>query len=201
MALFLTVLPFAEWSVRLPTAFAGAVDVALIYLLARQIFGRRRDALLAAALLAITPAHFIQSRIVADYVYPLPFVLGWAIGLLSFLRDRRLWMLTASTTLLGFGVYSYIASVVMMSVYLVITLAVLWRAALLSPRTMAAAVGGFVWPVLAIPAWLAFHPRVVTDTLGRYGLGSTPNRYSSPSGRITLYWTFWDPAYLFVTGG
>src|SRR5262249_40177472 len=85
-ALFLTVVRLSEWSVRLPSACVGALDVVLLYVLARQIFGRRRDAVLAAALLALTPAHFIHSRIAMDYIYPIPFVLGWMIALLAFLK-------------------------------------------------------------------------------------------------------------------
>ena len=30
----------------------------------------------------LTPAHFVNSRIAMDYVYPLPFVLGWVLSLL-----------------------------------------------------------------------------------------------------------------------
>src|SRR5439155_23480693 len=118
---FLTVLPFSEWSVRLPSAFLGTLDVVLLYVLARRVFGRRRHAALAAILLMLTPAHFIHSRIAMDYLYPVPFVLGWLLGLLVFIEEGRPWTLFASTLALGVGFYSYIAAVVMMPMYFVIT--------------------------------------------------------------------------------
>jgi len=200
-AVFLTVLPFSEWSVRLPSAFLGTLDVVLLYVLARRVFGRRRDAALAAILLMLTPAHFIHSRIAMDYLYPVPFVLGWLIALSHYLERPRTWILFAATTLLGLGVYTYIASVVMMPVYFVLTLLALWWTSNLSPGAAMAAGAGFAWPLIPIPLWLAFHPTVVADTLSRYRLGATPTRLSSVPGRLSMYWYFWDPTYLFLTGG
>lgn len=200
-ALFLTVVPFSEWSVRLPSAALGTLNVLLLYFLARRIFGRRRDAALSAILLALTPAHFIHSRIAMDYLYPVPFVLGWLIALSHYLEEPRAWILFAATTLLGIAVYTYIASVVMMPVYLVLTLAALWWTSNLSPVTATVAAAGFAWPLIPIPLWLAYHPNVVADTLSRYRIGANPTRLSGAAGRVSLYWYFWDPAYLFLTGG
>jgi 4-amino-4-deoxy-L-arabinose transferase-like glycosyltransferase len=200
-ASLLTVVPFSEWSVRLPSLALGTLNVALLYGLARRIFGRAREAWLAAILLALTPAHFIHSRIAMDYLYPVPFVLGWLTALSHYLERRRSWMLFAATSLLGLGVYSYIASVVMMPVYLVLTLTMLWRTSNLSVPTAVIAATGFAWPLIPIPMWLAYHPSVVTDTLSRYRIGATPTRFSAVAGRLSMYWYFWDPVYLFLTGG
>src|SRR5262252_7492851 len=71
-ALFLKVLPFADWSVRFPSVIIGTIDVLLIYLVGVRLFRSRAYAWLAAALLAMTPAHFIHSRIEMDYLYPVP---------------------------------------------------------------------------------------------------------------------------------
>jgi len=199
-ALFLQILPFAEWSVRLPSAAVGAVDVMLMYVLAKRIFGRDRDATLASGLLMLTPAHFIHSRIAMDYIYPVPFVMGWMIALLVFLERRRLWILFAATSLLGIGVYTYIASVIMMPLYLVFTLAALWWTATLTARAALVALAGFAWPLAAIPFWLAYHPVVVAETLSRYQPDAAP-RISGPARRLSAYWGFHDPTYLFVTGG
>src|SRR5262249_1800447 len=121
---------FAEWSVRLPSAAVGALNVALAYLVGLRLGGdaasRERRALVVALLLALTPAHFIHSRIAMDYIYPLPFVLGWLLALSVYLEHRRPWMLFVATTMLGFGVYSYIASVIMMPIYLAMTLVAVW---------------------------------------------------------------------------
>src|SRR5438128_1409407 len=44
---FLKVLPLSEWTVRLPSVVVAVIDVVLMYLLARRLFGRPRSALLA----------------------------------------------------------------------------------------------------------------------------------------------------------
>ena len=200
-AAFLAVLPFAEWSVRLPSAFVGTADVILVYFVARRIFGRRRDAWLAAVLLALTPSHFIHSRIAMDYLHPVPFVLGWLLALLVFLEQRRPWLLFVATSLLGLGVYTYIASVIMMPLYLAFTLVALWWSSLLDRRTAAITVGGFAWPLLAIPIWLGVHPAVVTETLVRYRSSGEVTGIARVARRFSLFWSFWDPTYLFLIGG
>jgi 4-amino-4-deoxy-L-arabinose transferase-like glycosyltransferase len=220
-AMFLTVLPVSEWTARLPSVVVALADVALMYFIARRVFNRERSALLAAVLLALTPAHFIHGRIAMDYLYPLPFVMGWLLCLLIFLDRRQPRMLFAATSLLGLGMYSYIASVVMMPVYLALTGLALFQTG--QPRrSYAIAAAGFAWPLLFL-LWVAFHPAVVGETLSRYQLGEQlieasrairglpmPQmldairrsvRFSELTGRISLYWYFFDPAYLFVTGG
>lgn len=198
-AAFLKVLPFAEWSVRFPSSAVGALDVVLIYFVALRMFGRQRPALAAALLLLLTPAHFIHSRIAMDYIYPLPFVLGWLLAIAWFVERRRPWMLFVATSILGLGVYSYIASVVMMPIYLAMTLVVVWKTA--PRRLIAPAILGFAWPLVAIPLWLWSHPLVVAETLSRYHLGTTPNRYAGLAGRLSMFWYFHDPTYLFLAGG
>jgi hypothetical protein len=136
-----------------------------------------------------------------DYLYPVPFVLGWLIALSHYLERPRASLLFAATTLLGIGVYTYIASVVMMPVYFVLTLAALWWTSSLSLSTAAVAAVGFGWPLIPIPVWLAYHPTVVADTLSRYRIGGTPTRLSGVAGRLSMYWYFWDPTYLFLSGG
>jgi hypothetical protein len=228
-AAFLKTLPFAEWSVRLPSAAIGALDVALVYLLGLRLFGDDASgegwALVAALLLALTPAHYIHSRIAMDYIYPLPFVLGWLLALSFYLERRQARLLFVATSLLGFGVYSYIASVIMMPIYLAMTLVVVWwaeatpndsasprmsvpsvslralRGGAFPTRRLTAAATGFVWPLLAIPLWLWRHPLVVAETLSRYHVGATATRYSGLAGRLSMYWYFNDPTYLFLTGG
>ena len=220
-ALFLKVLPFTEWAIRLPSVLVAATNVVLLFFIARRIFGRERLALLAAVLLALTPAHFINSRIAMDYVYPLPFVLGWLLCLLRYLETKHTPTLFLGASLLGLGVYSYIASVVMMPLYLLFTWLAIYHTADRWTRPCVIAAVGFAWPLLALPVWLYYHPAVVTQTLSRYGVEQVellvnfrgkplaetleelrrPLRFSSMTGRISLYWYFFDPSFLFITGG
>ena len=217
---FLLVLPFTEWAVRLPSVCIGVIDVVLMYAIARRIFGSDRWALVASALLALTPAHFIHSRVAMDYLYPVPFVMAWLLCLLIFLERGRPGTLFLATSFLGLGFYSYIASVVMMPVYLLATCVTLWATSTRPRRSMVVAVAGFVWPLVLL-TWVLFHPAVLGQTLGRYQVGEQISaasggaksisdilwevrrslRASGLTGRISLYWYFFDPAYLFVTGG
>jgi len=220
-ALFLMVLPVSEWTARLPSVVVALADVVLMYFVARRVFKHHRPAILAAVLLALTPAHFIHGRIAMDYLYPVPFVIGWLLCLVIFLERRAPKILFVATSLLGLGMYTYIASVVMMPVYLALTGLALFRTGQ-SRRAYAIAAAGFAWPLVFL-VWLAFHPAILSQTLGRYHLEGPvaettrvirglpmPQlldevrrsvRFSELTGRISLYWYFFDPAYLFVTGG
>jgi 4-amino-4-deoxy-L-arabinose transferase-like glycosyltransferase len=221
-ALFLQVLPITEWSFRAPTVLVGVINVLLMYFVARRIFGTDRSALVAAALLAMTPAHFLHSRLAFDFIYPLPFVLTWLLCLLIFLERQQPAVLFAATTALGLGFYSYIASVVMMPVYLALTALVLIATGNLSWRTTMAALAGFVWPLLALVPWLATQPTFVFDVMNKYGVGARSLEMIGPgvrsfddamanlrqrlnfaelANRVTLYWAFLDPAFLFLSGG
>jgi 4-amino-4-deoxy-L-arabinose transferase-like glycosyltransferase len=220
MAPFLTVLPLSEAAIRLPSVLVGLVDVVLVYFVARRIFRSDRWALAAAALLALTPSHFIHSRLAMDYLYPVPLVLAWLLCLLVFLERRDRTLLFAATSFLGIGVYSYIASLVMMPLYLMVTLAVVWRTSDKPVRPAFIAIAGFAWP-LCLLLWIAFHPQFLGQTAERYGVGAAAPvlhaggtsiaavledlrrtvRFSGVTGRLSLYWYFFDPSYLFLTGG
>jgi 4-amino-4-deoxy-L-arabinose transferase-like glycosyltransferase len=220
-AVFLKVLPLTEWSVRLPSAIMGTADVVLIYFVVKRVAGESRTAIAASALLALTPAHFIQSRVAMDYIYPVVFVLGWLLSLAIFLERRQPKMLFLATTLLGLGVYSYIASLIMMPLYLGLTMIVLYWAGERAPRPYVTALAGFLWPLMFLGLWVWMHPATVLETLNRYQVRSEhattpgaaasvatvleslrrPVSFSELTGRISLYWYFYDPAYLFLTGG
>ena len=87
-ALAFKVLPVSVLALRAPTVLVGLLNVVLVYLIGRRLFRRNDLALLAGALLALTPAHFIHSRMAVDYLFPLPFVLGWMLLVLKFLETR-----------------------------------------------------------------------------------------------------------------
>ena len=174
MTPFLGVLPMTEWTVRLPSVLVGLFDLVLIYLIAQRLFRSPRWGLLAAALLALTPAHFIHSRMALDYLYPVPFVLAWLLCLLIFLERRRTWILFLATSFLGVGFYSYIASVIMMPVYLFMTWPVLWTKSERPARLSLVALAGFAWPLALLVVWLSLHPAVTAATMSRYQIGQMP---------------------------
>jgi hypothetical protein len=222
-AVFLWFLPFTEAALRFPTTVVATLDVVLMYFVARRLFGTERWAFFAAALLAMTPAHFLHGRLLFDFIYPLPFVLTWLLCLLKYLDAGRPWMLFAATTALGVGVFSYIASVIMMPVYLALTALVLVSKQRVSIRTCAIAAAGFLWPLLFWIPWVATQPTFVAEVLNRYGVtggseslpiapagssiaelarsAASHFRFSKVAERVTLYWAFFDPAFLYLIGG
>lgn len=222
-ALFLKVLPFTETAIRLPSVIIGGIDVLLMYFIAKRLFHTQRWAFFVAALLALTPAHVIHSRLAMDFIYPVPFVMAWLLCLLTYLERRQWWWLFLATAFLGLGFFSYIASVITMPLYVLVTLLALRATSTSATRPYLVAVAGFLCPLLVMVPWLSYHWSFVTDTLGRYQIGVAAHASGSavPGGspadvvrgllaglqpsmlteRASLYWRFFDPAYLFVSGG
>jgi 4-amino-4-deoxy-L-arabinose transferase-like glycosyltransferase len=209
IALVLQVLPLSEFAIRLPTLCAGVANVVLMYFLARVLFRREAAAILAAVLLALTPTHFLHSRVAHEYLYPVPFILAWLLCLFSYLeRDDPRWLF-AGTAALGVGFYSYIGSVLVMPMYLMLTGLVL----LLRHQPAGAggiALAGFLLPVLPLfVPWLVMHQPAFSNTVGHYLIYDTSRlnplqglrellSYSSIAARTTIYWGFFNPSFLFL---
>jgi 4-amino-4-deoxy-L-arabinose transferase-like glycosyltransferase len=210
-ALFLRFAALSETVVRLPTVVVGTIDVVLMYLIARRLFARDATAVAAAALLALTPVHLIHSRLGVDHLYPLPFVMLWLLGLLAFLDTGRRWMLFGATLSLGVGFYSYLASVVMMPVFFAVTIVMLAVVQRGPMRTHFVAAAGFVLPLAPLVPWHLRHPTQFAQQLAAYGLYD-PARGSplrglrsllslpSISTRAGVYYNFFNPSLLFLTG-
>lgn len=204
----LQVLPLAEWSIRVPTALTGVLSVALTYLVGRRLYADRLPAVIAAVVLACSPAFFILSRYALDYTLPIPFVLGWLLCLLiafDGVRPRR-WFAAAGLCL-GAGWYAYISSIVMMPVYAIMTLAVLavrkrdWR-------EMAAFMTGFALPLTLFVVWVTQHPDAIAATARRYGL-IEPTQSATPgtilqtidaAAIVSRYLNFFRLDFLFQLG-
>ena len=210
IALVLKVLPLSETSARLPSAAVGITDVILMFFIVRRMLKSRWLAVVAAGMLALTPAHFILSRYALDYLYPVPFVLGWLLCMLAYLDNGRLRTLFAATLLLGIGFYSYIAAVLMTPIYLLFTAALLFNARK-PARDYAVAAAGFAVPLVMLVPWLIAHPTAFVDTAGRFDLYNTRNldalqglrsflSYNNLEERAGIYWSFLNPSFLFFTG-
>lgn len=198
-ALFYKVFRFTEGIVRLPTAMLGVTNVVLMFLVARQLFKSDSLALLAAAFLALSPAHFMLSRLGLDYLYPVPFILGWLLCLGCDLENENPRMLLAGGLVLGLGCFSYISSVIMMPFYLLMTFAIL-RYTRKPARLYAVAAAGLALPLLLIVPWILQNPTVVADTMQRYELGGTKFGYTTIDELVSQYWSFFSPSFLFLTG-
>jgi 4-amino-4-deoxy-L-arabinose transferase-like glycosyltransferase len=210
IAAVLTIFPLSEWAIRIPSVLVGIADVVLMYLIGRRLFSREWLAIVCAALLALTPSHLIHARLAMDYVYPVPFVLAWLLGLITYLQDggdRRLFL---GTLALGVGLYSYIAAAVVMPLYLLLTLfALAWDKR--PRRAYTIAIGGFALPAILHVPWLLAHPTALTDILSKYGVDDSSGGSIAQSLRGTLtfhaigdqlsrLWAFFDPRFLFFDG-
>jgi 4-amino-4-deoxy-L-arabinose transferase-like glycosyltransferase len=200
----------SEWSIRLPTALIGIVNIALIYAVGLKLFRSAWYAAVGALMLALTAAHLLLSRMAVDYVCPLPFVLGWLWCLLTALETNQSWFAFYGGLLLGMGCYSYIAAWIMMPVYLLITCVTLFVSSGRIRPLIAAGVG-FSLALVPAVVWMRIHPETLAATLLRYqfaGAGSASlmqpfrslSHYYVIQGRLSLYWNYFDPVFLFLTG-
>lgn len=195
-AAVLRVAPLAEWSVRLPAAIVGAIDVVLVYAVAARIFGRRRDAVLAALLLALSPAHIIFSRQATDYICVIPFALGWLLCVCRMPESGRA-QAFGTGLLLGVGIYSHLSAWMLMPALLAVTFVVLLRTDGRLDRCAFAA-AGFLVPVLPAVWWIAQHPQMLHETLARY---APREGQSHVTAALRAYADYFDPRVLFVRGG
>jgi hypothetical protein len=209
LALALKVLPFSEATIRLPTACIGVLNIVLMYFVGCALFKREALAILAALMLALTPAHFLLSRFALECVYPLPFVLGWLFFLIRYLDDDRPGFLLAGTMLIGFSFYSYIAAVAAMPLHVGITILALALSGK-PARAYGVAFAGFVFPlvILFVP-WLVLHRAAPANTVGHYLIYDTTRfnplqglreilSYVSMVERTSLYWEYLNPSFMFL---
>jgi 4-amino-4-deoxy-L-arabinose transferase-like glycosyltransferase len=208
-ALFLRLLPISAWAIRFPTALVGVLDVVLMFFVARMVFRRNTLAAAAALFLALMPAHFIHARLAVDPIYPVFFVLAWLYCLGRFLETDGLAWIGAAATLLAVGVFSYLASMVMMPLYFVMTLAVLW-ARRARRAAFVVTVAGFSWPLVLLASWFLAQPARFHELLSLYELsdaGGSPVRsvlrlftFFSLGVRSGVYYDFFNPSMLFFSG-
>jgi 4-amino-4-deoxy-L-arabinose transferase-like glycosyltransferase len=205
MAAAFWVLPFAEWAARVPSVCVAILNVVLVHAIVRRLSGREVTAAVAAAVLMLTPAHFMHARLACDYIFPVPFALGWLYCLLRFLESsRRRWAI-AAVAALGLGMYSYIAAIVLMPLLFLVTLLVLWARRYRDLRLTLLLGGVFATAVLPLVAWLIAHPEMYAGLAGRYRQYSV-DVVGAPGGlvdpqmlrqRLEVYGLFFDPWFLF----
>jgi 4-amino-4-deoxy-L-arabinose transferase-like glycosyltransferase len=208
LAGLLKALPFSEAVARAPSACAGVLNVALIFLVGRELFGRTPPAAVAAILLMVTPAHFLQSRIATMQIAPVTFTLAWLFFLLRYLRTHRPRDLVLAASALGLGMYSYVAALVVMPTYFLVTLFIVWREhGRDATRAVVAACTGFGLAVLPMVVWFAVHPQQVVGLTGYYTQGEY-NRNLGWRGflgaqaisHFDAWWDCYNPDKLFFSG-
>src|SRR5262249_29779112 len=113
-AAVLTFAPLATWSVRLPNIALALVNMWLIAAISRRLFANRWYGVLAAGMLALTPAHFFFARLAQDYFLSQTFVLLWLLCLLDYQRSDRAALPFVAGVVLGAGTYTHISSWIVM---------------------------------------------------------------------------------------
>ena len=199
-----------EGTIRLPMAVFAIIDIVLIYFIGLRVFKRELPAVAAAVLLALTPAHYINSRVAMDFQAPLPFLLAWLLCALIYLDTRRPAWLFAAGLSLGIGLYTYIAAYMWMPVYGLLTvIALFMRRDSLNRYALFAA--AFAIPALSSVPFLISHPTVIRDVMWHYDREQPQTAAGTDlfltyfnAERFTkaasVYLKFWNPRFLFVDG-
>jgi 4-amino-4-deoxy-L-arabinose transferase-like glycosyltransferase len=197
-ALGLQALPFTEAGVRTPTALIAVLNLLLMFLAARAIFQNTWAALIATGLLALTPIHFIRARLLLSPLYSVPFILIWLWSLCRLEAQPTAGRFVAACTSLAMAMYSYLAAVIMVPLYLVMTMVMAARA--LRWRTILLAGATFVICLLPMAAWYLTHPERNAQLVSAYQLDPGSSWFDVVGNSLGLYWRFFDPSYLFVSG-
>jgi 4-amino-4-deoxy-L-arabinose transferase-like glycosyltransferase len=202
----LTWLPFSEANVRLPIALLGVVNVVLMFLLVRRVFGRDWMAVVAAVFMALTPLHFIRSRLILSPQSSIPIILVWLLCIAALSERVTTRRLALASAWLAFGVYTYLACVVMMPIYWLLTAWFGYRQ--LGRRAVVIAAVAFVLPLVPMAIWYVTHPERMSQVVGAYELGNEAATNGTAFGAgfdavrkaVRLYWSFFSPEFQFVSG-
>ena len=209
-SIFLKFLPFSEATIRVPSVFVGLTSIFLIMLLIQKMFKDKRFIIFSGILMATTPVFFIQSRLLLDNLYIVPFVLLWLLFLKIFLEKRNDLALFISGLSLGIGIHSYHAAKIMMPIYFITTII------LLSPKTkrdfksLVVLLLGFLIPIAAFIPWLTKYPGTLLSQVsyigsmdkavdvgrGIWGVFS----FSRLGSFISSYFSYFHPRILFTVG-
>jgi 4-amino-4-deoxy-L-arabinose transferase-like glycosyltransferase len=196
-ALFLRVTPLSERSVRLPTALLAVLCVGGMFIVGRRLFDSAAAGLLAAAVLALTPGYFTNARLALSVIYATPIILAWLYCMGREVNGHRSGWAPAAGFCLGLGVYTYLASLIVMPALLAVTLVMFARRSHL--RQAGWAVAGFAVALVPLAVWLVFHPDRFTNLVAAYQPGDVAS-ITSTRDRLTAYWMFFNPDYLFLSG-
>lgn len=198
-ALFLKFLPLTESIIRLPSIFIGIISIALVMFLVNKIFNKLNITILTGVLMVLTPGLFMNSRLLLDNVYIIPFVIIWLISMYVFLKTDSKYALFISGLSLGLGIHSYHAAKIYMPLYFVFTLLVLLKAKA-SFKKFAVLCLGFAIPIIIFIPWLRMYPDTLFSQV-RYvsGIDKDFSKFNLPR-IVGSYFSYFNPKILFTSG-
>ena len=204
----LKILPFSEWLVRLPSACAGVLNVVLMFVVAKEVFGGTRPAISRLACSCSRPRTSFRAALGPGN--RISYVRARLAGLHGAIHQpepfRDLW---AASFCLGLGMYTYTAGLVILPVYFLVTLVLVrrHRAASGSTTALAAACAGFGLAFVPLAIWHLLHPEhlvglAVYYTHGKYNknLGWAGFFGANAISHIDAWWDCYRLDKLFFSG-
>ena len=207
-AALLSLLPFSETLVRMPSACAAVIDVVLMFFVAREIFGSTKLATIAAAMLLLSPGHFIQGRIASMQIGTVTMTLAWVWFMVRYLRMHRRRDLVLAAGCLAAGIYIYAAALIITPIYFAVTVFLVLRQRDAAGRSHLLAAGAtFGLLLLPIAVWFVLHPHDVLGEVAYYTHGD----YNKNLGwrgflggdavhHMDMWWSSYSPDHLFFSG-
>lgn len=167
-SLVLKIFSISETTIRLSSVLVGVVSTLLMFALVKEVFNEKL-ALLSSILLLISPAFFINTRLLLDNIYPLPFVLLWLLLLKIYLDKNNFIYIFFASLSLGVGIHSYHAAKIMMPVYFVATIFVVFKKAKDRKKDLLMSFVGFLIPIILFIPWVIKYPQTLTSQINYVG--------------------------------
>lgn len=101
-----TILGWSEFSIRLPSAIIGTLNILILYFIAKLITGRKSIGLLSALFLAVSPWHIQFTRMAWETAYVLFFLYLGLYFVLKGLLKKSYWLVVGFISL-GFSLFAY----------------------------------------------------------------------------------------------
>jgi hypothetical protein len=196
-----------------PIAFVAiGVSIGLISVAGARTFPKGTfGGVVTGGLFALTPLLWLQAQHSPARLVPLPFVAAWLLAVAQFQGARSPWWPALAGAVLGLGAYTSYASVVMMPLFLLLTIAVVGYARALPSRHIYGMVAAFALTVSPFAVLLIRHPDLYRQTVNAFHLYDA-NLFSPRQGvremaswvgltaRSEVYYDYFNPAFLFLTG-
>lgn len=198
-SIFLKFLPFTETVIRLPSVMMAITSIALVMLLTNKMFNNLKITILTGVLMTLTPGLFMNSRLLLDNVYIIPFVIVWLIGLYWYLKTEKNFPLFISGLSLGIGIHSYHAAKIYMPLYFIFSLLLLLKTKASFKKFVIHCLG-FAIPIIIFIPWLREYPDTLSSQV-RYVSGIDKDFSKFNLSRIVgSYISYFNPKILFTSG-
>jgi hypothetical protein len=190
---------------------ATLVSLGLLWTLGAKLFAGKRWGIVAALLFLSTPVIWQQLQNAPASLYPLPWVAGWLVAIAHYQERRSKLALAVAGALLGIGLYTSFAAMVMMPLNVLVTVAVIGYGRREAVRDVAVFVGAFAVTALPLVVSLLLRPDTFRDIVLAARLYDA-NRFNVLQGireivswvgltaRSDVYYSYFNPAFLFLGG-